>query len=89
LEAVQASLSRGVLFSRNNALQHLLGEVPQLVMFLLHQQNGSGALGVEGGRAVENDLLDNLLDLLIRDGGLLLEGVDGPAALDDLEELLG
>jgi hypothetical protein len=38
---------------------------------------------------VEHGLLDDLFDLLVRDGGLLLEAVDGAAGLDGLEELLG
>ena len=38
---------------------------------------------------MENGLLDDLLDLLVGDGGLLLKAVDGSAGFDGLEELFG
>ncbi len=38
---------------------------------------------------MKNDLLDDLLDLLIGDGRLILKGVEAATALDDIEELLG
>ena len=38
---------------------------------------------------MEDGLVDDLLNLLVGDGRLLLEGVEGSAALDRLEELLG
>ena len=46
----------------------------------------AAALAVEGAGRVLDRLGDDLLDLLVGDGGLGGKGVDGAAALDGLEE---
>lgn len=58
-------------------------------MLLLDQKHNAGALAVERRRDVQDGLLDDLLDLGVGDGALLLEGVVGAAGLDGLEEGFG
>lgn len=89
LEQVQPLLGLGPLVVRDNTLQHGLCDLPELIMLVLEQQNDSVALTVEGGRDMEKGFGDDFLDLLVVDGGLLLERVNGSTALDDVEELFG
>ena len=85
LEHVQLLLCGGILVGRDHSLEGIFGNVPQLVVLALDQQDGAGALAVERGGGVEDGLADDLLDLLVGDGGLLLEGVVGAAALNGSE----
>ena len=55
-------------------------------MVLLKQDNHACGLGVEGRRRVEEGIGDDLLDLDIGNKRLVLELVDGAAALDGLDE---
>jgi hypothetical protein len=86
-KTVQSLLRSSPSISRHNALQDSLRDIPQLVMFLLDQQNHTRGLGVEGVGDVEHDFLDDFLDLGVWDGGGLAELVDCAAALDGFEEL--
>lgn len=89
LESVQALLSALPLLIRNDASQRLLRKLPQRIMFLLDQQEHTGGLGVEGRGDVKHDLLDDILDLFIRDGGFLLQRIDRATGGDLVEEGLG
>ena len=82
LEHVQLLLRGGVLVGRDDSLEGIFGDVPQLVVLALDQQDGAGALAVEGGGGVQDGLADDLLDLLVGDGRLLLKRVVGAAGLD-------
>lgn len=88
LEHVNLLLGGWEVLSRSNALQDLLGDLPQLLMLALEQQKDAGGLGVEGGRGMKDGFLDDFLDTGVRDGRLLLQGVVGAARLDNVEESL-
>lgn len=87
LEHAQLLLRGGILLGRYHSLEGGLGKVPQLVMLALEQDNSAGALAVERGGGVEDGLADDVLDGLVIDGRLLLQGVDGTTALDGIEVL--
>lgn len=89
LEAVQLLCGALELLSGDDGLEDILGDVPELLVLLLEENDGAGALAVEAGGAVEDSLADDLLDLLVRDGGLGLEAVVGAAGLDGGEEFSG
>lgn len=73
----------------NEALHGLDGDVPDLLVLLLQQENDTGGLGVERAGDVEDGGLDNGLDGIVGDGALGLETIVGTAGLDQLEESVG
>lgn len=85
LEHVELLLGDLVLLLRDNSLQGILSDVPQLVVLVLQEKDSTRGLAVEGGRGVQDGISNDLLDLLIRDWSLLLEGVVGAATLDSGE----
>jgi hypothetical protein len=85
LKHCQLLLRGRVLVGRDHSLEGCLGDLPQLVMLILNQNNDAGALAVERGGSVEDGVADNLLHLLVVDGRPLLEGVVGTAGLDRIE----
>lgn len=58
-------------------------------MLLLQEDDDAGTLAVVGGGDGKDDVIDNLLDALVGDGGGVVELVDGAAVLDGIEERLG
>lgn len=60
-----------------------------LLMLGVEQEYNTGRLRVEAGGDVEHDLVDELGNLLVTLGRLLVELVDGTALLDGVEESLG
>lgn len=58
-------------------------------MLLVQQDDQAGGLSVEGAGDVGNGVVDELLDLGVRDGAVLAELVDGAAVLDRLQEAVG
>lgn len=57
------------MFGRHNRLHRWLHDiVPQPGMILLEQNNDSGGLRIERARGVEQCLLDDVQNLIIRDG---------------------
>ena len=58
-------------------------------MLSVEQEDNTGRLRVEAGGDMEDDLVDELRDLLVALGRLLVELVDGTALLDGVEESLG
>ena len=89
LEARDPLLGAGELLRGHNGLQDLEDVVPEGVVLLAEQDEDTGRLRVEGRGHVQDDLLCDLDDLLVRDRHVLVEGVDGAARLDRLEECLG
>lgn len=69
--------------------ESLSGQVPEAVVLLVQQNNQTGGLGVEGAGDVSDGVVDELLDLRVRDGAVLAELVDGAASLGGLEETVG
>jgi hypothetical protein len=60
-----------------------------LLMLGVKQEDNTGRLRVEAGGDVEHDLVDELGNLLVTLGRLLVELVDGTALLDGVEESFG
>lgn len=60
-----------------------------LLVLGVEEDDNAGRLGVEAGGDVEDDLVDDLDDLLVALGRLLVKLVDGTAVLDGVEESLG
>ena len=58
-------------------------------MLSVEQEDNAGRLRVEAGGDMKDDLVDELRDLLVALGRLLVELVDGTALLDGVEESLG
>ena len=87
-EAGQAGLgARFELFGRRDGLDHFGHQVPELVVFVLEQEDEAGRVGAECGGGFFEGGLEDLLDLLVGDGGLGGEGVVGATFFDELEEL--
>ena len=70
-------------------LIHLDGDIPHLFMLFIQQDHGAGGLGVEGARAMEDGMFDDLLDACVRDGRGGVEGVVSAAVLDGVKERFG
>lgn len=89
LEAANLLLCGTELLRGNHGLQDLEDEVPEGVVLLVEEKDNAGALRVERGGDVEDDFLSDVLNLLVGDGGLLVQGIVGAALLDGVEERLG
>jgi hypothetical protein len=74
------------LVLRYERLQHIEHVVPECLMVLVQKDNKTGRLGVEAGRNVKDDLFDEISNLLVGDGSLLVELVVCAALLDGAEE---
>lgn len=86
LEAVDA-LFRGGEVVTGDGLQDLLGELPELVVLILEQDDNASGLRVEGGGNVQDGGLDDLLNLRVRDRRGLGELVDGAAGREGGENV--
>lgn len=86
LEHVNLALGSSPSLSGDDGLEDLGVNVPELVVLGVEEEDGAGGLGVEGGGDVLDHLGDDGLEAGVGDGGLLLEGVDGAAGGDGLEE---
>lgn len=69
--------------------ESLSSQVPEAVVLLVQQDDQAGGLGVEGAGNVGDGVVDELLDLGVRDGAVLAELVDSAAVLDRLQEAVG
>lgn len=72
--------------SGNQTLQGINGNIPHLLVLLLEQEDNAGGLGIEGAGNVEDGVLNNAVDDIVRDGALALEVVVGTASLDQLKK---
>lgn len=86
LEAIDLLLGAIEFVLRSEWLQNLDNIVPELLVVLVQENNKASGLAVERRRDVENGLLDELLDLGIRDGGLLVELVVCATLLHSVED---
>ena len=89
LEARELLLCGGPLLLRDDGLEDLAGNVPELLVLGLEEHDDARALRVERGRDVEHDLLHDLLNARVGHGALVREGIVGAALLDRLEEGVG
>ena len=80
--AVYLGLALGISLWRYNLFQFSFDDVPQLVVLLAKQDDGTGALGVEGGRAVLDGILDESRQLSLGMGHLVTQGIDGKTYFD-------
>jgi len=86
LETIESLLGGAVLLRGYDALQDALCNIPELVMLLLDQEDDACTLAVEGGGNMEESLGDNILDLLVGDGGFFLELVVSTSCFDGIEK---
>lgn len=91
LEAVELLLGRWELVLGDLGLQDLLDELPELLVFLVEQDDDAGALRVEGRRDVLDGFGRELVDARVGDWDLGGELVAGAAVAHRVEEghLLG
>lgn len=89
LEAIELLLGLRELLLGYLRLQALLGDLPELLVFLVEQNNDTSGLRVETAGNVKDVVLGNLLDTSVRDGDLVGQLVDGSAVLASLEEVHG
>jgi hypothetical protein len=75
--------------SGDQTLQGINGDIPHLLVLLLEQEDNTGGLGVEGAGNVEDGVLNNAVDDIVRDGALALEVVVGAARLDQVQKIGG
>ena len=76
----------GDVASGDQTLHDINGNIPHLLVLLLQQEDNTGGLGVEGAGDVENRVLNNALNDVVRDGTLGLEAVVGAARLGQLQK---
>lgn len=67
---------------RDVSLEDLGYDVPELVVLGLEQDHQAARLRVERARHRQRSVVDNLFDPVVRDGGGLLEVVNGAAVGD-------
>jgi len=84
-ERVQLRLCSGVPFGWCDGHYSCLDHLPELVVLILEQYDGTVALAVEGRRGVVDGLADDVLDLVVLDRGFLLEVVVGAAGRNSKE----
>lgn len=77
------------LLGRDDGLEDLGGDVPQLLVLGAEEDDDAVGLGVEGGGHLLQEGLDDLLDLVGLDGEVLGQRVVRPAVLGELDQLLG
>ncbi|MNC15748.1 hypothetical protein D3C77_468750 [compost metagenome] len=80
--AVYLGFALGIGLWRHNLFQFSFDDVPQLVVLLAKQDDGTGALGVEGGGAVLDGILDEGRQLGLGMGHLVTQGIDGTTYFD-------
>ena len=80
--AVDLGFTLGIGLRRHYLLELRLDDVPQLVVLLAKQNDGAGALGVEGGGAVLDGILDKGCQLGLGMGHPVAQGIDGTTYFD-------
>lgn len=70
----------------NESLQSGKGDVPDLLVLFLQQEDDTRGLGVERAGHVQDSRLDDVLDGVVGDRALVLEGIDSATGLDRLQE---
>lgn len=85
-ESAALKLLFGDMAGGDKALHNLDGDVPNLLVLLLQKENNTGSLSVEGAGNVENRVLNDALDSIIRDRALCLKAVVSTTALDQVQQ---
>jgi hypothetical protein len=87
LEAIELLLSLGELVLRHLGLQHLLDKLPELLVFIIEQNNKTSRCRVETVRDVEDVVSSKLLNTSVGNGDLVGQLVDRSTVLDGTEEI--
>ena len=74
---------------RHRRHHRLLGNIPQLPVLVVEEDNRATGLDVEGARGVQDGVLDDVHDALFRDDGFGFDLHDGAADDGGVEERLG
>jgi hypothetical protein len=86
-ETIKFLLSLGELLLRHLRLQHFLDKLPELLVFVIEQNNKTSGCRVEAVRDVEDVVFGKLLDTSVGDGDLVGQLVDGSTVLDCAEKV--
>ena len=86
LELVNLLFCRGEHLRGNYRLQHLLNQLPELVVVGFQQDDEAGGLRVEGRGHVQDGVSDKLDDTVVGGRGFLVQSVVGATFLDDVPE---
>ena len=89
LEPIKFLASLGELIFRNLRLQHLLHKLPELLVFVVEEDNDTCGLRVETARHVQNIVSSDFLNTSVRDGDFVGELVDSSAVFAGGEEVHG
>lgn len=89
LEHAHLAASRLPLLSRNNRLEDLGSNVPQLLVVGTKEHDDAVRLRVEGRGDLVQEVLNDLLDAVLRDGQVLGQGVVAAALLGQVDQGLG
>ena len=79
----------GHVTGSDEPLHGLDGNVPDLLVLLLEEEDHARGLSVEGGGDMQDGVANDGLDGLVLDGGLGLEAVVSATGLDQLKERSG
>lgn len=86
---LQFGLQRSKDGWRHRRQDRLLGNIPQLPVFVVEEDNRAAGLDVEGAGGVQDGVLDNVHDAVFRDDGFGFDLHDGAADGGSVEERLG
>ena len=89
LEPIKFLASLGELVFRNLRLQHFLDKLPELLVFVVEQDDNTCGLGVETARHVQDVVSSDFLNTSVRDGDFVGELVDSSAVFAGGEEVHG
>lgn len=77
------------VLGRDDSLEDLGGDVPELLVLGAKEDDDAVGLGVEAAGHVEHGLFDDLLDALGADREVLAQDVVAAASLDEVEDRIG
>jgi hypothetical protein len=89
LETIKFLLSLGELLFRHLRLQHFLDKLPELLVFVIEQNNKTGGCRIETVRDVKNVVSSQLLNASVGNGDFVGQLVDGSAVFAGAEEVHG
>jgi hypothetical protein len=87
LETIKLLLSLGELLLRHLRLQHFLDKLPELLVFVIEQNDKTSRCRVETVGDVKDVVFGKLLNTSVGDGDLVGQLVDGSTVLDGAEEV--
>ncbi len=88
-ETLHLFSSRGEVFSGDDALEDIRGELPEFIGLVLKKDDSSGGLRVERRRNVLNGIFNDFSDLSFRNLDVLVNGVVSSSVFNSGKEVLG